>query len=82
MPRLPLIVPTEPRDALSLDKDSLLQNCFIDSDPNTSYVVKRPGMILSEEVTTAITNKGIFYNPGDNNLYFINDLDVLVEIVI
>jgi hypothetical protein len=81
--RLPLAVPTEPRSADSLDKDSLLQNAYIDKDPTeTAYVVKRPGMTLEEETVNVEENRGIYFNPNQNKLYYINDFDVPVEIVL
>ena len=67
--RFPLIIPTEPRDSLSLDKDSLLQNCFIDKDPNTTYIVKRPGKILQTSSVTPGTMRGIIFS--QNKLYYI-----------
>jgi hypothetical protein len=81
--RLPLAVPTEPRTA-SLDKDALLQNCFIDQDANTGtlYAVKRPGKILESEPSNVTTNRGIFFSPGLSKLYYINDFDNPVEIVL
>lgn len=66
--RLQLAVPTEPRDAPSLAKDSLLNNCYIDRDPSALYIVKRPGMILSSSTPTRV--EGIFFTNGI--LYYID----------
>jgi hypothetical protein len=81
--RLPLAVPTEPRTA-SMDKDALLQNCFIDTDQNTGtlYAVKRAGMTLEAETVNVEFNRGIFYNHNQSKLFYINDFDVPVEIVL
>jgi len=67
--RLPLVLPTEPRDATSLTKDSQLKNCFIDKDPNTTYIVKRPGKILQTSSVTPGTMRGIIFS--QNKLYYI-----------
>lgn len=82
--RLALAVPTEPRNAQSLDKDALLQNAFIDTDANTGvlYAVKRAGKILVEETVGTDENRGLYYNPNQDKLYYINDFDVPVEVVL
>lgn len=64
--RLPLFVPTEPRNSNNLDKDSLLQNCYIDKDPTgIQYVVKRPGFYVGSEAITTGLNRGIYVNPNN-----------------
>jgi hypothetical protein len=78
--RLPLQVPTEPRDSLSTDKDALLQNCFLDSDPVSNYSVKRPGMILQEDNILDGFSKGIFFNDG--KLYYVNLSEGITEIIL
>lgn len=81
--RLPLAVPTEPRNNDDLTKDALLQNAYIDKDPAGSlYTIKRPGMTLEEETVNVESNRGIYFNPNQNKLYYINDFDVPVEIVL
>lgn len=72
--RLSLAIPTVPRNASNLDKDALLQNAFIDlSKSQTSFLVKRAGYTERATPGNAVTNKGIFYNPNNNTLYYIND---------
>ena len=72
--RLPVAVPTTSRKATELDKDSLLQNVFIDTSKlGSKYAVKRPGFLVgSEAVTTALRTpgnpdpmRGIFVNPNN-----------------
>ena len=80
--RLPLAVPTEPRNSSSLTKDALLQNAFIDKDAITSYIVKRAGMLLESSPSNATTVKGIFYNPNQSKLFYITNLRAVTEIVL
>ena len=61
--RLLLAVPTEPRSSTSLDKDSLLKNCFIDKDPSALYIVKRPGQTRLSVGPTG-TSRGVFFLNG------------------
>jgi hypothetical protein len=76
--RLPLTINTEQRNATQ-DKDSLLVNSFIDkSESGVVYVTKRPGFAVGAEGITTGLNRGIFYNPYDNEYYYI-DLDNLPE---
>ncbi len=77
--RFPLTLPTEPRDSISLDKDSLLKNFYLDKDPAYEYIVKRPGEILKSSPTT--TNRGLFFNPGESKLYYVTSSQTIVEIV-
>lgn len=76
--RLPLAVPTEPRDP-SLDKDALLKNCFIDTDPNTNtlYAVKRPGLSVGLEGVTTGLSRGIWWSYG--KFYHIDETGAPLE---
>jgi hypothetical protein len=80
--RLPLQVPTEPRDSINTDKDSLLQNCFVESDPVANYAVKRPGMILQEDSILDGNSKGIFFNDSQGKLFYVNLSEGITEIVL
>lgn len=64
--RLPLTVPTVPRNANSLEKDPLLQNAYLDgSQSGVQYVVKRPGFYVGSEAITSGLNRGIYVNPNN-----------------
>jgi hypothetical protein len=64
--RLPLGVPTTPRNADSLDKDALLQNGYVDqSSSGTLYAVKRPGFYVGSEAITTGLNRGVYINPNN-----------------
>lgn len=75
--RLELSLPSEPRTP-SLEKDSLLTNCFIEVDTvNGSRVVKRPGLVLDSSVTT--TSLGVFYYDG--SVFYITSAGALASFV-
>lgn len=75
--RLSLALPTEPRNADSLDKDALVRNAFLEKDPaNTKYVVKRPGLTITNTLATG----GVFYNPNNDTSYYVDDTNNIQEI--
>lgn len=57
--RLPLVTTTNPRSASELNKDSMLQNAFLEPIANSVYVTKRPGLQLGSEISTS--ELGIFH---------------------
>lgn len=61
--RIPLALPTEPRD-VELTKDSKLTNSYVEqSKIGTVYARKRPGFQAGYEGTTT-DNLGVWFNDG------------------
>jgi hypothetical protein len=73
--RISLALPSEPRD-VTLTKDSLLTNCFVEQDPfGQNKAIKRPGTILESSVTT--TSLGIWFYDG--KVYYITSAGALAS---
>lgn len=71
--RLPLASSIQTRDGL-LSKDAKLVNCFVDVDGETSFVVKRPGLIKAVASTAGtglgmISWEGNMYHATGSSIY-------------
>lgn len=75
--RTPLAIPTVPRNA-SVDTDAMLRNAYIDnSQSGTQVAVKRPGFLYGYDAITTGTNKGIYFDPYQPILWYIDDTEGL-----
>lgn len=77
--RIPLAVALTSRDA-TLEKDSLLKNCFTEaSQLGNNRVVKRSGSTLASNSIVCGNSRGIFMNPqgSQTTIYYIDEASSL-----